>query len=411
MRITQERTVYKQCLRITDENPGKGDFREQMLLHNRISGILEVEVLSVNAERIYEYSIQNYESLSQRCGKKRIESGELKKIMSGILDIVFRSREYMLREDDFVLSPESIFLDREGMPHIAYFPEYGMSFREQLRSLAEFFLDHIEYTDENAVITVYTFYSKTKVDSCRIEELAEILNRDDGKKTREHSEPQIGTEQPEKPAKAPVNAFPKVLPKEENTTTVDRIRNRQVLKYTELGLAAVVVLTEIILFASEVISFRESKIKAVLALAGGAFFCFEIIKYGRILREKLEVSRAVLETSVTEHLEEATVYLDDCEKKGEISLISQENPTIEVTAFPFVIGKDKNLSDYVLDRAGISRNHLKLEKKGSIIFASDMNSTNGTFVNGSRLKPGVPQEIREGDQIRLANISYYYNCE
>jgi predicted Zn finger-like uncharacterized protein len=44
----------------------------------------------------------------------------------------------------------------------------------------------------------------------------------------------------------------------------------------------------------------------------------------------------------------------------------------------------------------VSRNHLRILKKGAKYFIKDMGSKNGTFINGNQIKPDVEIEIKEG---------------
>jgi pSer/pThr/pTyr-binding forkhead associated (FHA) protein len=47
----------------------------------------------------------------------------------------------------------------------------------------------------------------------------------------------------------------------------------------------------------------------------------------------------------------------------------------------------------------VSRKHLELYKKGGKYFIRDLNSANGTFVNGKRIGSNVEQRVKEGDTI------------
>jgi hypothetical protein len=48
----------------------------------------------------------------------------------------------------------------------------------------------------------------------------------------------------------------------------------------------------------------------------------------------------------------------------------------------------------------VSRKHARIFFKDDKYFIEDLGSTNGTFINkGSRLAPGVPQELKSGDEI------------
>ena len=44
----------------------------------------------------------------------------------------------------------------------------------------------------------------------------------------------------------------------------------------------------------------------------------------------------------------------------------------------------------------VSRKHLKISRKGERIFIKDLNSRNGTFVNGEPIHPGIEVELPEG---------------
>ena len=54
----------------------------------------------------------------------------------------------------------------------------------------------------------------------------------------------------------------------------------------------------------------------------------------------------------------------------------------------------------------MSGQHFALLVQNGGIFLSDLNSTNGTFLNGNSLLPHKPEKIREGDKITLANIEF-----
>ena len=65
MQIEQCRSLGRQSMRISEaEYSGEHiDFREQMLIHNRVEGILPFEIISENGQRIYEYSVMGMETL------------------------------------------------------------------------------------------------------------------------------------------------------------------------------------------------------------------------------------------------------------------------------------------------------------------------------------------------------------
>lgn len=53
---------------------------------------------------------------------------------------------------------------------------------------------------------------------------------------------------------------------------------------------------------------------------------------------------------------------------------------------------------------GVSRRHARLAKRVGRILLEDTGSVNGTFINGDRLAPYLPQVVHDGDQIKLGKL-------
>lgn len=80
---------------------------------------------------------------------------------------------------------------------------------------------------------------------------------------------------------------------------------------------------------------------------------------------------------------------------------------IEVTKDDFVIGKKAELCDGVISFSNtISRTHCRISRKGAQITVTDLQSANGTYINGIRLQPNRPYLLKQGDVIRLANSEF-----
>ncbi|MCR5195637.1 MAG: FHA domain-containing protein [Pseudobutyrivibrio sp.] len=75
----------------------------------------------------------------------------------------------------------------------------------------------------------------------------------------------------------------------------------------------------------------------------------------------------------------------------------------------FVIGKDALHSDFFIENNGsISRKHAVIVNKGRDIYIQDCNSTNGTFVNGTRINSGSLVLLNNGDVIKISNEEFEY---
>lgn len=95
---------------------------------------------------------------------------------------------------------------------------------------------------------------------------------------------------------------------------------------------------------------------------------------------------------------------------GLLRIIAMNAPIrveIAVTKDEFVIGKKAELCDGVIDfNKMISRSHCRINRRGNQYTITDLQSSNGTFVNKVRLQPNQPHPINNGDVIRLANSDF-----
>jgi hypothetical protein len=54
----------------------------------------------------------------------------------------------------------------------------------------------------------------------------------------------------------------------------------------------------------------------------------------------------------------------------------------------------------------ISGNHAQVTARSGKWFLTDLKSTNHSYVNGMRLEPGVPTQIKQNDVVTLANVNF-----
>ncbi len=88
--------------------------------------------------------------------------------------------------------------------------------------------------------------------------------------------------------------------------------------------------------------------------------------------------------------------------------LDQEGEDIVISYYPFIIGKQENLVDYLLQHDTVSRLHLRIDREESRYFVQDLNSTNGTTVDGRLLDNNESVEIHEGDEIHIARYRYRF---
>jgi pSer/pThr/pTyr-binding forkhead associated (FHA) protein len=60
---------------------------------------------------------------------------------------------------------------------------------------------------------------------------------------------------------------------------------------------------------------------------------------------------------------------------------------------------------------GVSREHVCLYRRGHAVEVEDLGSTNGTLLNGVRLKPYKPTFLNDGDQLQLGQLLVEVNFD
>lgn len=88
-----------------------------------------------------------------------------------------------------------------------------------------------------------------------------------------------------------------------------------------------------------------------------------------------------------------------------IYLKGQGKTEILVDKHEFVLGRDDS-ADGTIDSSAISRKHCKILYSDEKNFILDLDSANGTYLNGTKLEANKPKPINEGDKIKLGNVGF-----
>lgn len=106
-----------------------------------------------------------------------------------------------------------------------------------------------------------------------------------------------------------------------------------------------------------------------------------------------------------------TVVLSMNNTNGPPSLVSREPgelATIYIEKELVVIGKLQTASDAVIDLPTVSRVHAKIKKKEEGYYLTDLNSRNGTTVNGRLLKAEEEYCLQNEDEVAFAQARYVF---
>ncbi|MGI6085159.1 MAG: FHA domain-containing protein, partial [Acetivibrionales bacterium] len=89
-------------------------------------------------------------------------------------------------------------------------------------------------------------------------------------------------------------------------------------------------------------------------------------------------------------------------------MLGNSTETIVIKSFPFMMGRLEGQVDYYINNPAVGKLHAEINKTDDGYFISDMNSRNGTIINGKRIEPIKEASIKHGDRITLGNEEFIF---
>ena len=202
------RTMQKNEMVLYDRRVTCGSgYYGKMLAHNKVPGVLPFAE-EISGEKLrYRYNIGAKQSLAEWCKTEKIGYDRMEFLIRGLAEVIARGREYLIDENDYVLSPESIFCG--GNPEKVYlccYPFLQRDIRVQLTGVFEFLLSHIDYQDLPVVKVAYELYMKSKTQGYGFSDLLDILYGQEEEKSKEEPQRQeeVQDNKPDESTEEPV---------------------------------------------------------------------------------------------------------------------------------------------------------------------------------------------------------------
>ena len=128
--------------------------------------------------------------------------------------------------------------------------------------------------------------------------------------------------------------------------------------------------------------------------------------------ENLELVERIGDTTVIissdEYVEEVIYPFMERVLENDSSFSEEFAERFKIFKDNFTIGRISEYSDYVISSRVIGQTHALINLENGKYFITDLNSKNGTYVNGERLAPGERREIFNNDVIGLVNFKYMF---
>jgi hypothetical protein len=153
----------------------------KMLEHQSIDGILPMEQQRMDNRILFYYDITAKQSMINLFDKTILSFDRVKQLLGYIIQTMERAYEHLLSEDDFILSPEYIYLDiTTNHPYLCFYCGYHKSIKEQMNGLIEYLMNKVDYNDKDAVLLVYQLYAVSREEGFTFEHLVEVLQKQTG---------------------------------------------------------------------------------------------------------------------------------------------------------------------------------------------------------------------------------------
>ena len=425
-------------------------YQVRMLVGNIIPSLLKCRIQGVDGKFMMYFDITSKQAVSTLYEEKKLGNEDLRLIFGGFVRVMEEAAEYLINPAQLVLKPQYIFADCEKKElFFCLMPGYDKDIKEQFQLLTEYILPKIDHEDSEAVILGYGVYRRTMENSFHLEHIKEELyrkqnNKEEIKTETEKDSREISVQETGEESLMQSSGMSENFWREEKTEKTDSHKlfgkKVAVLVLILLALAGVTMAISGGYLPHQDISVL---LGIVLAGMGGIMLAVLIIRKAKDVykqpqresREKPQLSEKFVRPPINEILQEGsddsiktmmekkslhrereedfgeTVVLSAGVVSGPASLVSREPGELapiylqeELT----VIGKLENACDAVIDLPTVSRIHAKIRKREEEYYLSDMNSRNGTIVNGRLLLPEEEYRLQEEDEVDFAQARYIF---
>ena len=354
-------------------------FDEKIMLKRKLPGILPVERCFVNGYGQYWYNISGKQSLDTYCKVRNIGIDFIERMIISICNQIEILEWNLIDTNSLMLDPELVFVtNQNGEIIFTIYPGEHTSLTLEFQQLMEYLLTKIDHSDTQAVQAAYAIYEQTLDDTYSIVDIRDII----------------------------------VSKKEENVDPVkmhEKTQQERLKIDTAEAKASKETKKEKIIFKLDNVRNKDSWISKIID---------SILKYIDECKNKKEYESNWITPEIEDYNEEPdiviqnnpTVCLSNYKAKPRGMLLYdglEELENISLTGNTIRLGKGVE-ADVLIDKATISKFHAKIEKTEADFYIEDLNSTNGTMVNGEALSYKERRKLEINDIVQLADVQYKF---
>jgi hypothetical protein len=433
MKAAYRREMKQNYLIMEPEEAGHDSYEIHMMEANRIEGLLKFHVKQVDNRKFYYYEITSKQPLNRVLEYHSLGRDELKKLIEDIGRTLGRLEAFLLKEKQILLEPEYIYVEPEQFRvSLCLVPGRQVGFPEEMTGLLRYLLGKVNHQDKECVVMAYGLYQESLKENYGMEDLLNIAGKNrSSEKGRDES-----ILQPDRDNK----------PEENQSSHLSYSLNEEIKERNrffegkEIGAVFIIPILAMFCIATALwMIFGMEGIRKFwygVPIIGifSAFTVFAVWskESGRPMEMSVKkeeggrqpVERYDWQLTFEEEIEENTpkpgtgdeevfhtVLLNDTTDDKTIRYlraVGTDTEDIAITYVPYLIGKQEGMVDCVLTGESISRIHARIDREGEEYRISDLNSTNGTSVNGQVLETNETVPLKKGDEIFIANLPFIF---
>ena len=380
---------------ILEGQQGLLDYEEKMLSENTIPVLLNFHIVRTNAKLQYWYDITGRKSVRTYAEREGLSVENVQKIMEAVAAAYRMLAQYLIREEKICIDPDTVFLKNTGTgleAALCFYPKNEADGQNSMLSITEFFLGVVDHEKTDAAELCYALYEEAVRRDASPESLLQVL---------ENKSDQALFAQGQQETIEPENEPVPQEPKEKEERTRRKFWKRQEKEdFWDTKENDTVTMDDVFSEEEEEDASLAERITAFFSGIPGRLF-------GGFRKKKEEIFPP-------KDLEEDLIYdptvllsadKDTCFGKLIYEGTEDETDHMIVTD-EFHIGSAKKGNQAVLHSPVVSHHHAKITKKDDTFYIEDLNSTNGTYLNGEAITLGHKYELKYMDRIHFANVPY-----
>ena len=425
MEIIYKKDINHTYVLFQGENIDTQVYQVQMALHNLIEGILPCSVISINQNDVWRCDCTGMQSLEKYCQNRELKKSEFIWIIESLLENIQELQSFLLDVDSIYLMPGEIYISpQEKRIFCCIVPFYKNPIWNSLGQLFQFLLRHLDAKDNTLTALAYGCFRVLSSEDCSMEKLWTLLYE----KKKNVRESPISEEkdlicEKEEPQDERDELLEQLFFKEEKQPEG---KNRDTFKRKIICLLPVggALFLSLYLFfnfwtMSEIMLAAFAVIIIILLGLGILFywkFGRNIIEINPLMQEELPDQEMYskenplsqeFDSPIVDEPEGTTILNTVFDEKCSFFVRKDTGQRFPLKENVVIIGKNQEMAQILLSEPTVSRIHAMITVKDNEYYLQDLNSKNGTYINGCRLESQKAVPVLCKDEIHIANIPCY----